>query len=347
MGKEVSFRCVADRLVGNDTQGSASNSKSGPAFCRSLEWTADGTCLVCTLSNAQIQTIVIPADLLEGCEQPRDLNVYCTISSAEAVNAVTTYPGFDLRDASTTLVLSSARELPIRLSSALTSEPRASYPLVNPMTEEYITPHALRFTNSGTHFIAGSSSLISMFDLSRPGQEPLLSCPTGPKRRGADTFNPSMSMKGIVSALDIDPSSNLLAAGTFSRQVGLYDAAGQGECIGAFSVAGNEADSEIGGQGVTQVLWSVCGRYLHVVERVSDGAMVYDIRKTGQLLSWLHGRRAVTNQRLGIDLFHNKEGCQEVWAGGTDGTVRKWENVHLQEGRVGPDWEGSFHSGKA
>jgi telomerase Cajal body protein 1 len=313
-------------------------------FYTGLSWTADGTSLISPLSSNSIQVIVVPADLLESRSQPHKLEVYCSIATSEPIRAVRSYPKFDLQDGSSALVLMSVRDLPIQLTSALTAQQVASYPLVSPTTEEYICPHALCFTQDGGLMVAGSESLVSVFDVSRPGQEPLVACRTGPRHRNSDLFNPTTSIRGIISALDIDQSTNILAAGTLNRQVGLYSAAGQGECIGTFSVAGNEADKEIQGQGITQVRWSTCGRYLYVAERKSDGMMVYDVRNTRQLLSWPTGRQALTNQRLSFNLYEGHTGGQQIWAGGIDGKVRRWDNPQVIEGGMRPSWE--MHSGR-
>jgi WD40 repeat protein len=154
-------------------------------------------------------------------------------------------------------------------------------------------------------------------------------------------------MRGIVSVLTGDAPSGLLAAGTYSRYVGLYDAFGQGDCVGVFSVKGTSADGKIGGSGVTQVSWSPCGRYLYIAERKSDGIMVYDIRKTGQLLSWLRGRKAQTNQRLGFDtVAMDDQGGHEIWAGGLDGLTRMWKNPYQHEGSIAPTFEFKGHDGE-
>jgi len=42
--------------------------------------------------------------------------------------------------------------------------------------------------------------------------------------------------------------------------------------------------------------------------------MIYDIRKTGQLLSWLEGRKGMTSQRLGVVAAGIGEGNQDVKA---------------------------------
>jgi telomerase Cajal body protein 1 len=249
---------------------------------------------------------------------------------------------FDLQNPSVTLLLSSHRDHPIRLNSALTSQLVASYPLVNPTTEAFISPHSLLFTPDGSRFLAGSESRLSIFSLSRPGEGPLNFFRTGRKKR-SNFADSCMNMTGILSALAIDENSGILAAGTFSRYIGLYDSRGQGDCVGVFCVEGTEADSQIGGSGVTQVIWSSCGRYLYIAERKSDGALIYDIRKTGQLLAWLQGRKAVTNQRLGVHLASSLHAAhQEVWAGGTDGRLRTWRDPHKAEGaqRAAFEWQG-------
>ncbi|KAK5292276.1 hypothetical protein LTR99_010420 [Exophiala xenobiotica] len=305
--------------------------------------TADGTSLIASPADNSIQTLIVPPDLLEEDKQPHSLSPYCTIPAKEPVNAIAAYPFFNLEDATTALVLSSLRDHPIRLNSALSGHLGASYPLVNPMTEAFISPHSLTFTPQGDRFIAGSDSLISVFDLSRPGQEPISSLSTGPKRKTTD-YNPAVNMRGIVSALAMDNSTGVLAAGTYGRQVGLYNAMGQAECVGVFSVQGTAADTHIGGGGITQVTWSQDGRYLYITERKSDGVVIYDIRKTGQLLAWLEGRKAQSNQRLGIDLVtSDDQGGQEVWAGGLDGYVRVWRDPHQQEGSVSPAFEFKAH----
>jgi telomerase Cajal body protein 1 len=288
-----------------------------------------------------------PPDLLQDRDQELSLHPYAEVHCVEAVKALSTFPLFDLQDTSTTLLLCSVPDHPLRLHSALSGELVASYPFINVTTEAYIAPHSLLFTCDGRSFIAGSSNLIAMFDVSRPGDGPVSLFRTASSRK-ASKHNSSFGLKGIVSALSVEPASNILAAGTFSRHVGLYNAAGQGDCLGVFRVDGNEADGRIGGRGITQLLWSPCGRYLYIVERNSGGVMVYDIRKSGQLLSWAEGRKAETNQRLAIDLSHSStaDGGIDIWAGGIDGTIRVWNNTHLCEGPRQPDLGWYAHDGR-
>lgn len=151
---------------------------------------------------------------------------------------------------------------------------------------------------------------------------------TIPTRRSVQTGH---TMKGIISALAVAPGNSegtgVLAAGTYSRQVGLYSAEGTGETIGVFGLSEEE-----GGAGVTQLLWSQCGRYLYIAERKSEMIAVYDIRVAGEKVESFRGRRAGTNQRMGIDVAHALNG--EVVGGGIDGVVRVWKAGHGKEGEA-------------
>ena len=163
---------------------------------------------------------------------------------------------------------------------------------------------------------------------------------TTTSRRG----NAGIGMKGIVSALGMS-SEGLLAAGTFTRNVGLYDDYGCGGTVAIFPLRDDDqlvsADGGVGqGTGVTQVLWSACSRYLCIVERGSDGIGIWDIRGTRRRLGWLGGRRALTPQRLGAEVAGH-----EVWAGGTDGKIRVWDGLGTREGVIDPIWEFDAHDG--
>ncbi|KAF7716761.1 Uncharacterized protein PECH_008797 [Penicillium ucsense] len=287
-----------------------------------------------------------PPDLLEGTS-PHRLSPYSTLPSAEPTYAATFYPFYNLQDPSTTLFLSSVRDHPIRLASTLAPTSVATYSLVNPTTEAFITPHSMIFPASmgGTHFLAGSDSMICLFDVSRPGTSgPVSWMPTIPSKR-KQIVGGGIGMKGIVSALASNPSGDgILAAGTFTRHVGLYSANGAGESLGTFNVARTDDSRVIGGRGITQLCWSPCGRYLYIAERKSDGILVYDIRVTGQLLGYLRGRKALTNQRMDIGVVvAGPDGGHEVWAGGTDGMMRVWRNPVYSAGGQMPDWEVRVH----
>ena len=149
-------------------------------------------------------------------------------------------------------------------------------------------------------------------------------------------------MKGIVSALASN-ADGILAAGTFTRWMGLYDANRGGETYAVFPLDTDDkqnGERAVRGTGITQLLWSICSRYLCVVERNSDGVGVWDIRGSGGRMAWLKGRKGLTPQRLGAEVVG-----REVWAGGTDGEIRVWENLGASEGVVEPSWGFRAHDG--
>lgn len=325
--------------------GDSTKPSEGTIFLRSAEWSPDGTCVITNSSDNCIRTLIIPPELLETRDRPLLLEPYSVIHSRESADALACYPNYNLSDTPTALILSTVNEHPIRLNSALTGDLVASYPLVDPNTEAYIKPKSLIFTVDSRCFIAGSESLISTFDLSYPGTEPLSSIKTGPRSRKSSWYNPALSLRGSISALAIDDQFHVLAAGSLSRQVALYDLAGRGECVGVFSVAGTDGDKAISGNGITQMAWSNCGRYLYVTERKSNGILIYDIRKSGQLLAWAVGRAAMTNQRMKVDLTFEGDGMHNLWAGSQDGSIRHWVDPHHHEGTVSPSETLEVHEG--
>ncbi|KAI9052909.1 hypothetical protein LZ554_003181 [Drepanopeziza brunnea f. sp. 'monogermtubi'] len=316
-------------------------------YFKSAQWTPDGTTLLTSSADNAIRTFILPPDLLTDTSPP-PLTPYTTHPLPTPINRLTPYPYFALSDPSTTLYLSTPSSLPIRLLNALSplTTPLATYNLISPTTEAYYTPSSLLWSTQNS-FLAGTDCLIACFDVSRSGEGPTTRMPTIPSKRHKMKGG-GIGMRGIVSALSQQPSpenadAGMLAAGTWTRWVGLYDVGGMGGTVATWGIQ-EAADGEagIGGTGVSETGWSACGRYLFVVERKSRGVLVYDVRVTGRLVSWLVGREAETNQRLGVGLFEGEKGT-EVWAGGTDGVVRVWEGVGMTEGAVERSWEWKAH----
>ena len=312
------------------------------------QFSADGTTIITRNEDQCLRTFGLPANLLEPESQPLHLTPHSTLPSPTNVRSYAILPRFDLQDPSTTVVLSASADVPISLTNALNHETvHAKYPLVNPTTEAFIAPHSLAWTRDGTHFVAGSKNQISVFDASCSGSGPIRSHGAAQRGLWKDEFlaRYAMGCKGIVTALCISPDG-ILAMGTTERQVALYENEGSGQCVTAFDVGGSRGEHDPArGTGITSLRWSPCGKYLLVAERQSDGIHVYDMRNALQRVAQLIGRRADTTQRLGMDLVLTTHGY-EVWAGGTDGCVRMWNNPGWKAGEYSPDEAIAMHDGR-
>lgn len=235
----------------------------------------------------------------------------------------------------------------------------ANYPLIHTPTEAYQTPTALLWPSPGTHFIAGTKNLIAYFDIDRSGlgSEPILRIPTIPSAR-TNAKGGGVGMRGTVSSLSVpsygweDMGMSLVAAGTWTRWVGIYDLFRAGECVSVWSVKDADQDLQgyspakgVGGNGIMQTIWSPCGRYLVINERKASGLLVYDVRGTGRLLCVLTGRDGDTNQRLSCDVYPSPGGQSgfEVWAGTKNGRILVWGLVGTETGYVKPTWDWQGH----
>ncbi|KAK3938201.1 hypothetical protein QBC46DRAFT_441184 [Diplogelasinospora grovesii] len=351
------------------------------SYFKSAQWSADGTCLFTLSSANRICSYLLPSDLLEPHPQPVSLVPQGTLVLGDATNCFTPSPYFTLEHPSTHTILTASNDHPIHLHHAFPQPPDsagsssypfpydespvatqppplASYRLIKHETEAYLPLTSLIWPSPGSHFICGTTNRIALFDATHP--TPILEIPTIPSTRHIMKGG-GVGMRGTVSALSQQPqsqdstSTGVVAAGTWTRNLGLYDLHRAGSCVATWSltqhtdttVPGNNtstttaADGDgIGGKGVVQTAWSPCGRYLVVNERGSHGLLVYDLRGTNRLLATLTGRDADTNQRLSVDVFPGAEsvGGFEVWAGTKHGGVVVYEGVGNTEGVVGPSW---------
>lgn len=286
-----------------------------------------------------------PVNLLEPSEDPLSLSAYSTSTHPVNSRAFVLYPGFNLAHPNTTWLLHSRLDQPIRLASAFSLDTTSySYPWIHPNTEAFRSPQSLIFTNDGTRFVAGGDGVVAIFDVLRDGEGPLKSYPTKNSKH-AKAYASETALTGYISSLAIS-SRGVLAAGTFNRQIALYDGEGQGDLITSFPLY-NDIHSQgaprLKGAGITQLTWSDDGIYLFVAERQSDVVQIFDMRAPAHRLGWLEGRQARTSQRLSFDLCQRPERPGvDVWAGGTDGVVKAWIDVTSKEGAIKPEESLSF-----
>ncbi|CAK7231376.1 hypothetical protein SEUCBS140593_007904 [Sporothrix eucalyptigena] len=342
----------------------------GPAF-KTIEWSTDGTTVIASTASKSIVTYVLPADLLSPREEDgnedgddgdsdykpyhRSLTCHGRLRFGIAPTALAPAPYFSLAEPWSQTVLVGFRDRPIQLYPLFPPEddnddddnpipptPLASYSLIKQETEAYLPPMALLWPQPGTHFVVGTKSLLALFDSSRTSNDPpLLRIPTVTYTGGGF----ALGLKGMVSALagGSDKSSQLTASGTWTRGIGLYDLTRSGGvCTAHWKVADDAEHTK--GDGVVQVVWSPCGRYLVVNERKSKGMLVYDVRGSGRLLCTLAGRSARSTQPIRCATYASATSSGfELWSGTDSGSVVVYENVGSREGVVEPTWQWQAH----
>lgn len=303
---------------------------------RAVQFSADGTTLITSTWNHSLAAYVLPQDLLTPASSPLTLLPQGRTRLHSPIRSLTPSPFFSLSEPTTQTALVASNDHPIQLHTLFPHSSDtsriASYKLINANTEAYIAPTALLWPSSpGSIFICGSANRLDLFDISREGEDGhYTSLETTPRSESRRIHG----WKGTISALAAsspDYGSPLLAAGSWNRWVALYDYLRTPSPTSHWSLS-DAIDplsrNKVVGGGVTQTLWSPCGRYLFINERNSTSLVVYDIRKGHRLLGVLD-RDARTQMRMGCDVFAmgaeaSDAGSFEVWSGTTDGTVKCW-----------------------
>ncbi|BGP54484.1 hypothetical protein JCM8202v2_002065 [Rhodotorula sphaerocarpa] len=178
------------------------------------------------------------------------------------------------------------KDHPVQLWDGSDRRVRASYPIVD-HTERFVAPHDMTL-------YCGFENAIEVFDVGRPGEE-------GFRMHTTPTRSSRQGQKGIISSLAFSPpatatGSSLLAAGSFSGTVGLYDPSLHKPLVILLF------PSQRG--GVTKVLFHPLSPHLlFVASRHSTHLDVWDLRNTLRRSSGGRlARKARTNQRLGFDI---------------------------------------------
>ena len=141
----------------------------------------------------------------------------------------------------------------------------------------------------------GFDSAIEAFDVANPGNNGARLLTSATKRSRA-------GQKGIISALAASSDGSMLAAGSFARNVWLYDTSG-GEPRAMRSLKAK--DKSVFGSGITQVTFHPTDQnFLYAASRGSDCVPVWDVRQSNEPLL-VHRRPGKTSQRLhySIDTF--------------------------------------------
>ncbi|KAI8589715.1 WD40-repeat-containing domain protein [Geranomyces variabilis] len=277
-------RTLCDKLA------AASIDKGGVSlnFCKAVEWSPDGTCVLTSTNDNKFRLFENPANAgWDATESPSDvpLTPVLTIPEPEAVYDFAWYPQMNSADPSTCCFLSTVRDHPIRLWDAYTGQMRASYTAFDHL-DQVQAPNSLTFNLDGTKMYCGSNNLIQIFDVHRPGSE-CIRRPTTPNRKSKE------GQKGLISSIAFNPDfSGMYAAGSYFGSVGLYD----------------ERNDELlhqiileKGRGLTQVEFSRDGTQLFYTSRKTNSIICRDLRNSGDVLATF-ARSGNTNQRIGFSL---------------------------------------------
>ncbi|KAI9233030.1 MAG: WD40-repeat-containing domain protein [Podila humilis] len=287
-------------------------------YFKALKWSPDGTCLLSSSNDNCLRIFALP-DASTSTIEDTQLTPGITIREGEVIYDMCWYPGMTTLDPATCCVLSSSRDHPVHLWDAFTGELRCSYTIVD-HCEVNLAPNSLTFNLDGSKIYCGSNNMVEIFDTTRPGKDSTKrpTCPTRRSKKG---------QKGVISSLAFNPDhSNLYAAGSYLKTIGLYDGRADELLLllrdkplnsrkraklssGTSSTeTGELTTSQSQGQkrppmgAVTQVKFTPDGLHLYSASRQDSYIRCWDIRNTAQVLHRIERPGDFTNQRLSFDI---------------------------------------------
>ncbi|KAG0033142.1 Telomerase Cajal body protein 1 [Podila clonocystis] len=287
-------------------------------YFKAFKWSPDGTCLLSSSNDNYLRIFALPDASISSIEETQ-LEPGIIIREGEVIYDMCWYPGMTTLDPATCCVLSSSRDHPVHLWDAFTGELRCSYTIVD-HCEVNLAPNSLTFNLDGSKIYCGSNNMIEIFDTTRPGKDSTKrpTCPTRRSKKG---------QKGVISSLAFNPDhSNLYAAGSYLKTIGLYDGRADELLLllrdkhhnsrkrSKFSnatpsiEAGESTTSQSQDQkrppmgAVTQVQFTPDGLHLYSASRQDSYIRCWDIRNTAQVLHRIERPGHLTNQRLSFDI---------------------------------------------
>ncbi|GAA6062623.1 hypothetical protein JCM10212_000285 [Sporobolomyces blumeae] len=263
-----------------------SSVKDSGAFFRDAKICPDASCILTNADDRSLSLYRLPSQSVVSNQ--RDLDPVWTHSPSDSVLSYDWYPGASIADPAMFAFAVGVKDHPVQLLDGNDRRVRASYPIVD-HTERFVAPYSMAFSPDGSGLYCGFENAIEIFDVAQSGAEGfrLATTPNRSSREG---------QKGLISTLDFSPShgAGLLAAGSFSGTIGLYDPSSSAPLVGLLPSTNRG--------GVTKVLYHpTIPHLLFAASRQSNYLELFDLRNF-ELEPIRLRRKGRTNQRIGFDI---------------------------------------------
>ena len=281
-------------------------------------------------------------DILESApDHPSSLHSGRRVEFPAQPSSFDFFPLFNIQYPTTTYaIVNLAIDIPLRLLDVYNgtiSDTVSFHPTLD--SETWFQPYSAIFNPDGTWLLTGGKNRIHYFDPKGSGKAyPCHALNTYDAELGG------MGFRGLISAIDISTQTGILAVGSFTRFIGLYANQGFEDTRCPYTSFSLPKHTDLGferqgmvGTGITQVMFSPCGRYLYVVERRAEVIWMYDVAGmvSAMPVAWLGPRPCEGSMKMRFDISGD-EGGHYVWSGGADGKVRMWEAPYRFKGEVQP-----------
>lgn len=228
----------------------------------------------------------------------------------DAVHDFDWYPWMQRAQEGSCCFATSGRNAPVILWDALSGCRRASYLLMDHL-DQMVTGYSCQFSPDGSRLVAGTKASLYIFDLARPGNNPLCIYHTAENKRDRE------HQTGILSTLEFRKDNTfVLAAGSFDGTTGVYDLriASSPQFLKRL---GRDEKSHL---AVSQVKFSSDGWHVYIACRRDPWICKLDLR-TGNVVSKFGPRPWKSNQRIYFDAVILTDGEEALISGDQDGNI--------------------------
>lgn len=280
-------------------------------YFRGIKWAPDGSCFMTNSNDHIIRIYNTPEELLgprlldeTGGGNTSELSAILTIRENSIIYDYIWNTNMDSTDAPTCYLLTTSQNGPIHLWNAYDASLQSTYS-VKSQSDELISIHSLAFAGFlSSKILAGYKRNIAIVDVNRPG---IHLPPTKKSKRHAECQH------GIISCISTNPiDHNMFVAGSYSRQIGIYDLrqATEPQCL----LTGQKG-------GLTNVKFSSDSRLLFSGGRKDQEILCWDMRNLGEVLE-VFKTSSYTNQTMYFDVSPDDK---FISSGDTQGHIKIWD----------------------